>query len=75
MGIINLAEAVILQSMEDLWDPLHRAESIDFFNGEGFRIFAKLAGINQARSSKTLYISWGKTRVKTRDFRIRKHQA
>jgi hypothetical protein len=74
-GIKNLAEAVILQSLEDLWDPSHRIESIDFFNGDGYRIYAKLAGLNQPRSHKILNIPWEKKRVKTRNFRTRKYQA
>jgi len=74
-GIKSLAEAVILQSLEDLWDPSHRIESIDFFNGDGYRIFAKLAGLNQAHSYKMLNIPWEKKRVKTRNFSTRKYQA
>jgi hypothetical protein len=74
-GITSLAEAVILQSLEDLWDPSHRIESIDFFNGDGYRIYAKLAELNQTRSHKILNISWRQKRVKTRNFRTRKYQA
>ncbi len=32
MNIKALAEAVILQSLEDLWNAAHRTESIEFFS-------------------------------------------
>ena len=41
----NLAEAMILQSMEDLWSRSYQKESIEFFRGEGFRRCADLAGL------------------------------
>jgi hypothetical protein len=40
-----LAEAVILQAMEDLWSSAHSKESMEFFEGEGFRYCADLAGM------------------------------
>jgi hypothetical protein len=40
-----LAEAVILQAMEDLWSDTHRKESLEFFEGEGFGHCADLAGM------------------------------
>lgn len=46
MGIKVLAEAVILQSMEDLWDKKERDDAIRFFNSEGFSTFAGIAGMN-----------------------------
>ena len=42
-GLKSLAEAVILQSMEDLWHKTHKKGSIDFFTGEGFGLCADLA--------------------------------
>ncbi len=42
----GLAEAIILQSLEDLWDPDHREESLEFFRGEGFRTCTEAAGIS-----------------------------
>ncbi|MEJ2695538.1 MAG: hypothetical protein P8013_02715 [Candidatus Sulfobium sp.] len=42
-GLKNLAEAVILQSIEDLWSKTHQKESIEFFMGEGFRHCADMA--------------------------------
>lgn len=47
MGKRSLAEAIILQSMEDLWDPQHRQQSLDFFSGEGFEICAGMAGLTE----------------------------
>ncbi|NTU41605.1 MAG: hypothetical protein HGA78_00840 [Nitrospirales bacterium] len=41
----RLAEAIILQSLTDLWDPDMREKSMAFFYGEGFRICAEIAGI------------------------------
>ncbi len=42
----NLAEAVIMQAVEDLWDNKHRSQGLDFFNGERFRDCAGLAGMD-----------------------------
>jgi len=41
----KLAEAIILQAVEDLWSPVHRKESIEFFTGEGFVICARIVGM------------------------------
>lgn len=41
----TLAEAIILQSIEDLWDEGHKDDSLSFFRGEGFNMCAKMAGI------------------------------
>jgi len=41
----KIAEAIILQAIEDLWSDVHRQESIEFFTGEGFAICAKIAGM------------------------------
>jgi len=42
----TLAEAVILQSIEDLWNPVCKRGSLMFFEGDGFVICCELAGIN-----------------------------
>jgi hypothetical protein len=44
----HLAEAIIMQSIEDLWNEDHRAECIDFFTGQDFRTCASIAGIDTA---------------------------
>jgi len=43
-GILKpLAESVILQAMEDLLSNSNRDESIEFFQGKGFRLYANIA--------------------------------
>ncbi len=54
MGVKALAESIILQSMEDISDAHHRAESLEFFSGEGFRICARMAGISSEDEVKLL---------------------
>ena len=54
MGVSSLADAIILQSLEDLSDFRHRDESMEFFSGEGFRVCAKLAGMAGEDEMKTL---------------------
>jgi hypothetical protein len=44
-GIRNLGEAIILQSIEDLWDERYRSDSLTFFKEKGFNICANMAGI------------------------------
>ena len=65
MGYKSLAEAVILQSMEDLWSPSHRDKSKDFFKGDGFKICAEIAGMNSIKQFKFLHLLGGKTHVRT----------
>jgi regulator of replication initiation timing len=38
-----LAEAIILQSLEDLWSKTQKNKSLAFFTGEGFHICAEMA--------------------------------
>ena len=58
-GLKNLAEAVIVQSMEDLWNRNHKKESADFFIGEGFRIASEMAGMSAVDRLKLLLILRG----------------
>ncbi len=51
-----LAEAIILQSAEDLWNPAYRDESLVFFRGEGFRLSAEMAGIGYIRQVNLLRV-------------------
>ncbi|HEX8948555.1 MAG TPA: hypothetical protein VF790_06310 [Dissulfurispiraceae bacterium] len=53
-SIRSLAEAVILQSLEDLWNPARKRESLLFFKGEGFRLYAEIAGINNTKRRSLL---------------------
>ena len=43
--IAALAEAIILQSLEDLWSKTQKNKSLAFFTGEGFHICAEMAGM------------------------------
>ncbi len=49
-----LAEAVILQAMEDLWSSTYRKESLEFFEGEGFAHCAELAGMTVVERLKLI---------------------
>ncbi len=52
--IRGLAEAILLQSMEDLWIDEERSDCIDFFSGEGFRICSGIAGMSSDDEVKVL---------------------
>jgi hypothetical protein len=47
MSLKALAEAVILQSAEDFMHDIPRAEDVEFFRGEGFQIYSRIAGLDQ----------------------------
>lgn len=59
MGYKSLAEAVILQSIEDLWNPCYRKDSKDFLYGEGFRIYADIAELMSSQNNNIIYIEGG----------------
>lgn len=42
----SLAEAIILQSIEDLWLEKEQSDCLNFFTGESFHICAKLSGMD-----------------------------
>ena len=65
MSTQSLAEAVILQSLEDLWNPLYRAESREFFEGSGFKMCAEIAGIDCMKQYKILHILGGNKNAET----------
>jgi hypothetical protein len=46
MAVKELAETVILQSIEDLWDKKQRKECGTFFCGQDFSFWSDAAGIN-----------------------------
>jgi hypothetical protein len=54
MKVPHLAEAVIMQSIEDLWDENHREDCIRFFTGEDFRTCASIAGMDTCEQIKIL---------------------
>ena len=55
----GLAEAIILQSMEDFWNNAYRQESIEFFKGEGFKVCAEIAGMGHEEQAKVLEMLTG----------------
>jgi hypothetical protein len=56
----NLAEAIILQSLEDLWILEVREDSKKFFAGKGFKICAEIAGLNTLEQCRVLHLIGGK---------------
>ena len=54
--IKRLAEAILLQSLEDLWIDEEKSNSIVFFGGEGFRICSEIAGMSSDEKVKMLNI-------------------
>ncbi len=54
MAIKHLAEAIILQSIEDLWNGEQKEDCVAFFEGEGFLLCSGMAGINMFHKRKLL---------------------
>ena len=48
MSLKTLAEAVIIQSAEDIMDKHQQEEAVAFFGGEGFRICSWIAGMDHS---------------------------
>ncbi|RJQ54044.1 MAG: hypothetical protein C4526_05470 [Nitrospiraceae bacterium] len=57
----NLAEAIILQSLEDLWNPEGRSASRKFFRGNGFKICAEVAGLDTLEQFRVLHLIGGRS--------------
>jgi len=53
-GVRYLAEAVILQSLADLCDKRHSQDCRRFFRGEGFTVWADLAGLSPLEQIRLL---------------------
>ncbi len=53
-SVKSLAEAIILQSMEDFWGNTYKEESLEFFKGEGFKVCAEIAGMGTEEQYKVL---------------------
>lgn len=51
-----LSEAIILQSLEDLFNQQHRMDALRFFNGEGFGICASIIGLNRKETERIFEI-------------------
>lgn len=54
MALKHLAEAIILQSIEDLWNRQQKNDCVAFFEGEGFHLCAGTAGINMFHRKRLL---------------------
>jgi hypothetical protein len=52
----KISEAIILQAVEDLWLPAYKKGSVDFFNGEGFVICAKLVDLGLYEKLKLIQL-------------------
>ncbi|MCL4490312.1 MAG: hypothetical protein M1510_00165 [Nitrospirae bacterium] len=50
----HLAEAIILQAIEDLWSPGRKRESLLFFKGKEFSLCAEVAGISYIKQLNML---------------------
>ncbi len=59
MAVRNVAEAIILQSIEDLWDKKWKKESVLFFRGEAFNACAEIAGLGASDRKKLLAMIGG----------------
>ncbi len=59
MGLKSLAEAVILQSLEDVCSQTYRKQGIDFFKGEGFKVCSMIAGLDAIKQIQILCILGG----------------
>lgn len=60
MGTRTLAEAVILQSICDLWKQDKKRESIKFFRGKWFSIYAAIAGMGPNEKNRLIRMLGGR---------------
>lgn len=65
MGYRALAEAVILQSAVDMWNPRYARESREFFEGEGFVLYAHIAGIQNNKNKYGALTAGGREHDRT----------
>jgi hypothetical protein len=70
MSLKKLAEGIILQSIEDLWNENYREDCITFFKGKDFRLCAELAGMELSDQVELLRLV--KTSVGSMELKIRK---
>jgi len=54
MAVKELAETIILNSIEDLWNKEHQEECSLFFCGQGFSFWADAAGMTTSDRKKIL---------------------
>jgi hypothetical protein len=77
MGLKALAEAIILQAVEDFQKEDRQEEEILFFSGEGFRLCSEMAGMDHADKCAVLDIIRESTLVhypKKKKYALRGHQ-
>jgi hypothetical protein len=55
----RLAEAIILQALEDTWSDDMKWDSMDFFRGEGFEVCADILGMGLDERRKVLLLAKG----------------
>ena len=75
MNTRHLAEAIILQSIEDLWIENHREECIRFFSGEDFRECAAIAGLDTDDQIKMLNMLGGLIKTLKKPIKARKKES
>ena len=56
MRTAMLAEAIILQAIDDLYDRTEHDMSVEFFTGDGFAECAELAGMDHERKMGVLEV-------------------
>jgi len=56
MRSAKLAEAIIIQAMDDLYEKKEREASLEFFTGEGFAQCAALAGMDHEEMIRVLEV-------------------
>ncbi len=56
MCLKGLAETIILQSIEDLWNSRYRENSVKFFKGNSFIICSEIAGLNHVQRHSILLL-------------------
>jgi hypothetical protein len=56
----SLAEAIILQSIEDILNPKLFEEGKKFFTGDGFRIYGAIAELNSLKKYKIIHFTGGR---------------
>ncbi len=74
MSLKMLAEGIILQSIEDLWNENCREDCITFFKGKDFRLCAELAGMELSDQVELLNLvssSVGSLESRSRKKRVR----
>ena len=65
LNIKNVAELIMLQCIEDLWDEGERGDSRNFFKGERFQLCAEMASMSPKDQSALLHMV-GKIMDRTR---------